>query len=81
MRNDLLGESRLNPLNRSRHRYTLFRGGMSAARSFARSTMAVWPRFSASSTTSRNLLLCEFGVSIVSQKYVKSPCAPQGADH
>jgi hypothetical protein len=46
---------------------------MFAALNLARSTMAARPRLSASSTTSRNLLLCEFGVSIASQKYVKSP--------
>jgi hypothetical protein len=46
---------------------------MFAAHSLARSTMAARPRLSASSTSSRNLLLCEFGVSIASQKYMKSP--------
>ena len=47
-------------------------GGVFAARSWARSTIAAWPHLSASSTSSRNLLLCEFGVFIASQKYLRS---------
>jgi hypothetical protein len=38
-----------------------------AARSFARSTMAAWPRLSASAVSWRNLPLCELSVFIANQ--------------
>jgi hypothetical protein len=66
--------STADPLIRYSSSLQVIAGGVFAARSLARSTMAAKPRLSASSTRSRNLWLCEFGVFIASQKYVRASC-------